>query len=422
MRLRIHRGTREIGGTCVELESGGKLRLLLDLGLPLDAPDLDTAPLPDIVGLKRTTPRCWASSCRTGHRDHWGLLPKVEQPVPLIMGRAAESIMRAAADFVPDGFAPNASAYLVDGVPLQLGPFTIIPWLVDHSGFDAYATEVTAGGRRLFYSGDLRAHGRKGKLFERLVARPPRDVDVMLMEGSSLGRLPDDGVFATEDDLEEDFVARFGETPGMALVACSAQNIDRVVTVYRAAKRMGRTLVVDAYAAEVLKATGHDSIPKPTQGWSNIAVFIPQRQRVMLKTRGIAPLVDSYRPFRIWPQQLAERAPGLVMLFRGWMLPELADNGALNGARLIWSQWDGYLQNGSGAMLRDECAARGIPSQTIHTSGHASPIDLKRLAAAIAPKKLVPIHTFESSRYPSLFENVVQSFRRGLAGRLRRAR
>jgi ribonuclease J len=66
-------------------------------------------------------------------------------------------------------------------------------------------------------------------------------------------------------------------------------------------KRTGRTLIVDAYAAEVLKATGYDSIPKPVEGWPNIAIFIPQAQRVALKRKGIAPIVDSYRGFRVWP-------------------------------------------------------------------------------------------------------------------------
>src|SRR5690606_21618555 len=108
------------------------------------------------------------------------------------------------------------------------------------------------------------------------------------------------------------FIERFKETAGMALVACSAQNIDRVVTVYRAAKQTGRTLIVDAYAAEVLKATEYDTIPKPEQGWSNIAVYIPQAQRVSLKRAGIAALVDSYRGFRLWPEQLAELAPRSV--------------------------------------------------------------------------------------------------------------
>ena len=37
MRVRIHRGTREIGGTCIEVEAQGK-RIALDVGLPLDVP------------------------------------------------------------------------------------------------------------------------------------------------------------------------------------------------------------------------------------------------------------------------------------------------------------------------------------------------------------------------------------------------
>ena len=49
---------------------------------------------------------------------------------------------------------------LADRKPFELRPFTITPFLVDHSAFDAYALLVEAGGRRLFYSGDLRGHGR----------------------------------------------------------------------------------------------------------------------------------------------------------------------------------------------------------------------------------------------------------------------
>lgn len=34
MRIRIYRGTHEIGGSCVELQSGDS-RIIIDLGLPL---------------------------------------------------------------------------------------------------------------------------------------------------------------------------------------------------------------------------------------------------------------------------------------------------------------------------------------------------------------------------------------------------
>lgn len=406
MRLRIHRGTREIGGTCIELESGGS-RILLDLGLPLDAKDLASTPLPIIEGLAEGSSTLLAIVLSHGHRDHWGLIPKVNSQIPLVMGKATESIIRAAADFVPDAVKLNAARYLEHCKPIQLGPFTVLPRLVDHSGFDAYAMEVEAGGKRLFYSGDLRAHGRKGSLFEALISNPPLNIDTMLMEGSSLGRLADDQSFPSESALEEIFADRFKATPGMALVACSAQNIDRVVTVYRAAKRTGRALVVDAYAAEVLKATGQDSIPKPVAGWSNLAVFIPKSQRVQLVKNNIAALVDSYRGFRLWPEQLAEHAPRSVMLFRGWMMRDLEQAKALTGARVFWSQWDGYLSEGSpGAALKADCERRGITFESIHTSGHASPADLKRLAAAVAPKRLIPIHTFERAQFPRLFDNV----------------
>jgi len=406
VRLRIHRGTREIGGSCIELESEGA-RILLDLGLPLNAKDLASTPLPEVEGLSLPSASLLGIVLSHGHRDHWGLVPKANPAIPLIMGQATESIIQAAADFVPDAVALNASYHLKHRKPIQLGPFTTVPRLVDHSGFDAYAMEISSGDKRVFYSGDLRAHGRKGKLFDALIGDPPRDIDLMLMEGSSLGRLADDETFPSEADLEETFVTRFEQTEGFALVAYSAQNIDRVVTIYRAAKRTGRSLVIDAYAAEVLKATGRDSIPQPAPGWSNLAVYIPQRQRVQLKARGIAALVDGYRGFRIWPGQLAGSAPRSVMLFRSWMMSDLAQADALTGARVFWSQWDGYLADGqAGAALKADCERRGIPFETVHTSGHASPTDLKRLAAAVAAKRLVPIHTFERLRFPDLFSNL----------------
>jgi ribonuclease J len=406
MKLCIHRGTREIGGTCVELESSGQ-RILLDLGLPLNAKDLASTPLPTVAGLTKADPSLLAVVLSHGHRDHWGLLPKARPDIPVVMGRDVERIMQAAANFVPDRYAPKASNYLKNRKTLKLGPFSITPHLVDHSGFDAYALEVEADGKRLFYSGDLRAHGNKGKLFEAMLKRPPKNIDVMLMEGSSLGRLNDDEQFPTEKAIEQLLFERFKATPGLVLVACSAQNIDRVVRVYRAAKRSGRTMVVDAYAAEVLKATASEHIPKPLLGWPNIAVYIPFRQRVQLKKKGIAPIVKSYRGFRLWPGQLAEQAPRSVMLIRPWMVHDRDLSNAMNNARVIWSQWDGYLKEGPGLELGQECKRRNIPFEVIHTSGHASPRDLKRLAAAVSPNVLIPIHTFSRERFPELFYNVV---------------
>ena len=50
MRVCIHRGSKQIGGSCVEVESVGE-RFLIDLGLPLDAEKNTIQYLPDIAGL-----------------------------------------------------------------------------------------------------------------------------------------------------------------------------------------------------------------------------------------------------------------------------------------------------------------------------------------------------------------------------------
>lgn len=89
------------------------------------------------------------------------------------------------------------------------------------------------------------------------------------------------------------------------------------------------------------------------------------------------------------------------------MLSDLDRAGCLEGARVIWSQWDGYLHDERGRALRAQLSERGIPVENAHTLGHVSIPDLKRLAAALAPKALVPIHTFAAQRFPDHFGSVV---------------
>ena len=147
--------------------------------------------------------------------------------------------MKAASAYVPNGRSFAAPHFIAHRTPVEIGPFRVTPYLVDHSAFDAYSLLVEADGKRVFYSGDFRGHGRKRKLFEAMVARPPKDIDVLLMEGTTIGRSGTDEGFATEDDLEQEFVQAFRATKGLHFVWTSSQNIDRLVTIFRATKRTG---------------------------------------------------------------------------------------------------------------------------------------------------------------------------------------
>ena len=57
---------------------------------------------------------------------------------------------------------------------------------------------VEAGGRCLFYTGDLRGHGRKAAMFDRILAEPPAPVHALGMEGTSLRAAQSPGAGPTQ--------------------------------------------------------------------------------------------------------------------------------------------------------------------------------------------------------------------------------
>jgi ribonuclease J len=74
----VHRGTQQIGGTCIELSCQGA-RILVGLGLPPDDGEADPAALlPPIPGLHAPDPVLLALVLSHGHSDHWGLVPHAE--------------------------------------------------------------------------------------------------------------------------------------------------------------------------------------------------------------------------------------------------------------------------------------------------------------------------------------------------------
>jgi ribonuclease J len=406
MRARIHRGASEIGGNCVELEVGAQ-RLVLDLGRPLDAEAGEEVDLPAISGLSAPDDGSLLGVVLSHpHKDHFGLVGQVDPSVPIYMGKAAAALLDAAAFFAPSGIRLRPAGFLEDRMPFTLGPFRVTPYLVDHSAFDSYALLVDGGGRRFFYSGDFRTHGRKAALVRKLCERPPEGVDVLLLEGTHV-RDDDGGVVGPdESQVELAMAERFRLTRGLVAVLSSAQNVDRLVTIYRACKRAKRTLVVDLYTATIAVATGHDTIPQP--GFPGLRVYVPNRQRILVKQSREFERVNALSRHRIFPEEIHERAGELVALIQGSTLPELDRANCLGGATAVWSLWPGYLDQPSGARVLRLLEEYGVPLLHLHASGHAGAEDLRAFARAIGAAKIVPIHTAAPERFEELFSGVEQ--------------
>ncbi len=272
--------------------------------------------------------------------------------------------------------------------PFAIGPFTVTTYLTDHSAFDAYMLLVEGAGKRILYTGDFRRHGRKSVLVDRFMANPPPDIDVLVTEGSNLGT---DKPVKTEKEIEQDFVELFKRTKGRVFVSWSGQNIDRTVSLYRAAKRTGRILAIDLYTADVLDRIAAGT-RLPRAGFTNLKVVVTKGLGSYYRKLGRGDFVARMAIHGIASRHLVGGRQ--VIMVRRALLRDYQAAGVVPTAddAFNFSMWSGYLSEPYFTEPLEWCRAGGAEIAYIHTSGHASPVDLRAFALAVRPKMVVPVH------------------------------
>lgn len=426
MQLTIHRGSHEIGGSCVEIENNDS-RLVIDIGMPLVTPDgsrfefgehkhlsgqelVREGVLPNVKGLYP-----WDKGGKPidgllishAHQDHYGLMHYVNENIPFYLGKGTKQLIDITSLFLNLGMDIKKSVSIQSGRPFQVGSFTVTPYLMDHSVFDAYAFLIESEQIKLLYSGDFREHGRKRKAFQWFLHNVPKDIDMLLLEGTMVGGKSK--VQKSEDDIEDEIVSVGRSTEGIVFGVLSAQNVDRVVSFYRAALRTKRQLVVDVYTASVLDSLKMlAKLPYPSEAYPNLRVFFPYRQCRKLAYEGKRELMDRFTPFRIKESGISRNLGKIIMMARSSMVTDLSYIKGLDGAPVIYSMWQGYLQDQSNKRLLDFIQEKNMNLIPIHTSGHAFIDALKKVVEVTNPQAIVPIHTFYPNQYSDLFSDVLE--------------
>ena len=431
MKIIIHRGTHEIGGSCVEIQSK-KSRILIDIGMPLvkkggdrfnfkehentPGPELvKEKVLPDIDGVY-----AWDSDKKLidgvlishPHIDHYGFFRYLHKDICFYLGEATKKIIDLTVIFTPvEGSISNYHS-IESGKSFRCGDFKITPYLMDHSAFDSYAFLVEADGKSLIYSGDFREHGRKQKAFQWFLDHAPEDVDVLLLEGTVLDRgLKGKGVgeFNSETEIEDETVKLLKAGENMTLLYFSAQNIDRLVSFYRASLRAGKIFAIDFYTANILGCLKDCAkIPYPSKSYANIRVFFPYWLCKRITQQGKQELMYRYKDYKITKQEISDRSGEIMMMVRPSMLKDLSLIKNVEEATFIYSLWEGYLQDYSMQKMMRFIKKKNMKFYQVHTSGHAEINTLKKVVKKLKPGKIVPIHTFHPDKYGGLFSRKIE--------------
>lgn len=402
MHLTIHRGSKEIGGTCIELKTKSA-RILLDFGLPL----VDTNQklikgktklqlikdkiLPDIQGLYEK-PNFDAVLLSHPHQDHYGLLSHIHPNIPIYMSEGCKILIDVSHFFGQTECNLKNVNIITTWKPFEIKDLKITPYLVDHSGFAALAFLIEAEGKKIFYSGDFRGHGRKSALFSNFIKNPPKDVDYLLLEGSMMNR--EQSKYNTETDVEEKMVQLFKEN-NLFFVSCSSQNIDRIVSIYRACLRTGKIFVIDPYTAYILDQLKTISAHIPQFDWGrNIKIFFsPNSYTNKLAEKKI---LFKYKSAKITFQEMIKIKNKLVIKDNDKTRRVFANK--ISGAKLIYSMYEGYLPE-----VKPFWDKHNVPIVQIHVSGHAYIKELQTFEKAVKPKQIIPVHTFHPETYEKCF-------------------
>ena len=152
MKACIRRGANQIGGSAVEIIADNQQRLIIDIGLPLDAEENTQDLLPQIDGLKHRTPDLLGILISHPHQDHYALGLHIDKDIPVFMSHATSKIMEVATQHnIPDAFVFSNINIFENQKSFKIGNFNITPYLVDHSAYDAYAFLIEARvGRKVF--------------------------------------------------------------------------------------------------------------------------------------------------------------------------------------------------------------------------------------------------------------------------------
>ena len=386
MEIKIHRGLEQIGGCITEISTATS-RVFIDLGQNLPGNGEELTPEQDklmVENLFNSNKKDYEAVFYThGHEDHIGLFEYVPMDVPQFMSAGTKELILIKYRTLIEGNELTleqigkddySQKELIENTINQsiiIGDITITPFFNCHSIYDSHMFLIEAEGKRIWHTGDYRAHGYMGKGLYPTLKKYATHIDTLITEGTMLNRQDE----CIHESKVANKMANVMQAFKYIFVLASATDIERLASIKSASIEAKKPMYV---FSKFLVSTMKLFTKLESESSHGLFDFTPRLFKLnylnRLRNRGFVLITGTSQISRI-----AE------------LLKELPADETL----LVYSTWDGYYKIPEQVLASPKHKLfRELFSNVvdIHTSGHADIATIKKVIEIVKPKEIICIH------------------------------
>jgi ribonuclease J len=376
-------GIKEIGRNMTVFEHSGRL-LIVDCGMLLgktNSPGVDLT-LPDWSHFADRLGDVDAVVLTHGHEDHIGALPyllRERRDIPVYGSRLTLALVDA--KLQQHHIRKPDLRTVREGESVDVTPWGLRFYAVNHSIPDALAVAITAGGQTMLHTGDFKMD--QTPLDGRLTDLPgfarlgDEGVDLLLADSTN-AEVP--GFMPSERDVGVVVADVIAKATGRIIVACFASHVHRVQQVLDAAVEaqrqvafVGRSMVRNMQIAREL---GLLHVPDGVLIDLKLAEELPSRRVLLISTGSQGEPLSALSRMANREHQTVRIGPDDTILLASSLIPgnETSVGQVINGLSRL------------GATVVHKSTA------LVHVSGHAPAGELRYLLNAVRPRNYMPVH------------------------------
>jgi len=286
---------------------------------------------------------------------------------------------------------------------------------VDHSipGACSWGIETSSGW--VIYSGDLRLHGRHGKLTESMIKEAaqlhPR---ALILEGTNVDKAAN--VF--EQEVYENAFKAINDARGLVIADFPPRDVNRLLTFLQVARDTKRKLTIlprDAYLLKTMRLLDRE-IPDLTE--EDALVIYQKTTAARSPASWLRKTYQDYSSKIVLAKDVRSNQGDFILCFSFWDLNELPSIQPRAGSLYVFSSSEPHNEEQEmdfrrlhSWLERFQLRASGLPIERngeweipeeekgLHASGHACGPDLLRVAREIKPEVLIPVHSEKPEFY-----------------------